>query len=190
MKTIKLTVLATVATLALIGCGGGGDSTPSASVVHPYDAPAISEADKNAYLNAVNGARSVGRTCGEHGFFPASAPLAWSDALYKASYEHNVDMTESNFFSHNGSGSDTDWTAQILELGRGSSFVERMTNNGVPINVSASENIGKGFSSLSAIMNALLSSPGHCVNIMDAGGQYMGMSRIGNTWGQNFWSDK
>ncbi|MDQ7084630.1 MAG: CAP domain-containing protein [Sulfurovum sp.] len=145
-------------------------------------------AEKNSYLNAVNGARSVGRTCGQHGYYPAVTPLQWSDELYRASYEHNVDMVESNFFSHDGSGSDTDWTAQIMELGRGSSANERIKNNGVPTKYSISENLASVSSSLPAVMNGLLASDGHCVNIMDSTKQFMGMARLGNKWGQTFYS--
>lgn len=180
--TIKQTVVATVATLTLIGCGGGDNKEEK--IVHPYDAPAISQADKNAYLSAVNGARSVGRTCGD-GYYPAVAPVVWNDALYKASYEHTEDMSVNNHFEHYGSGQNSDWTAQILEVGRGSEMTERVDMNGYTKN-GAGENIAEGFGNLNSVMNAWLASTGHCINIMGESKTDFGMAKVGNYWTQLF----
>jgi len=176
MKTITL---ATIATLALVGCGGGGGDNYTA---HPYDAPPISESVKAEYLNAVNQARSVGRTCGELGYFPPAPPLAWSDALYKSAYEHSEDMSVSGVFEHIGSGTNSDWTAQVQELGRGSNLDDRARNNGYTIG--AGENILMGTRSLKTAFNAWLESDGHCSLIMEDDfkhGDYA-LAKVGSYW--------
>jgi len=182
MKTIKTIGLAAIATLALVGCGGSGGDNPQQPTLetHPYDAPTISEADKQSFLNAVNNARAAGRTCGSRGFFEAAPPLEWNTALYTAAYEHGEDMASKGFFSHDGSGTDSDWTSLILELGRGSSFDERASNNGFPYpNV---ENLATGYSSINSAMNALLSSEGHCANIMFGRFNKLGMAHVSGKW--------
>jgi uncharacterized protein YkwD len=178
--TIKTIGLTAVATLALLGCGGGSGGEGGYQA-HPYDAPPISENVKAQYLNAVNQARSVGRTCGELGYFTAAAPLAWSDALYKASYEHIEDLITTNTFSHSGSGTASDWTAQVQELGRGSSVEDRAKNNGYSSDV-VDENAGYGSNSLVVMMNSWLKSDGHCAGIMWSNAESLGMSQVGLYW--------
>lgn len=184
---MKKTILAitTIATIGLVGCGsGGGDGGEDSVETHPYNAPAISQADMNEYLGAVNAARASGRTCGEWGYFPAAPALQWSNELYSSSYEHTEDMVTAGIQSHQGSGGASDWTAQILELGRGSTPSERMRNNGM-ISSGTVENIGGGYGSASAMVAGWLRSPGHCAAIMGGGSSHMGMARIGSTWTYN-----
>jgi len=181
MKTIGLTAVVAL-TLTACGGGGGGSDTPDYTP-HPYDAPPISAADKNAYLNAVNNARATGRTCGSLGFFPAVPPLSWSDALYKAAYEHSEDMATSKVFEHIGSGTNSDWTAQVQELGIPSNPEDRGINNGaISSNDALGENIAKGSTNLGAIINAWLKSDGHCLTIMEEQHKTMGMARVGSYW--------
>ena len=192
-NSFKALSLAAVASLALVGCGSsdGGSSDAPQVEYHPYDAPAISEADKAAYLNAVNAARAVARSCispltGEAINMPPVPPLSWSDGLYSSAYEHTEDMVTTGIRTHEGSGGSSDWTAQILELGRGSNFNERIVNNGV-IAGATGENIAGGYSSSTAVVSGWLSSStGHCVAIMSDTFTHLGMARIGNTWTQNF----
>jgi len=181
MKTIGLTA---VVALTLTACGGGGGSDTPDYTPHPYDAPPISAADKNAYLSAVNNARATGRTCGALGFFPAVAPLSWNDENYKTAYEHTEDMSTTGNFSHQGSNTASDWTAQVQELGKGSYPDERGFNNGMTEN--AGENIAKGTTSASAVINAWLDSDTHCINIMDENWKKIGVSRVGSYWTQIF----
>ena len=179
MKTTMKTIgLAAVTALTLVGCGGGGggsDYTP-----HPYDAPPISETLKAQYLNTVNQARSVGRTCGELGYFPPAPPLTWSDALYKSAYEHSEDMATVDVLSHDGSGTNSDWTANVQELGRGSTVAERAINNGAT--EITDENAGYGSTSLSVLMDAWLKSDGHCAGVMYDRAKNLGMARVGLYW--------
>ncbi len=61
---------------------------------------------------------------------PPAPPLQWSDALYRVAYEHSQDMAATGIMTHNGSGTETDWTAIVWDLGRGSGYAERIDNNG------------------------------------------------------------
>jgi len=198
--TKKLNILGSaVAALMIVGCGGGSDSdTPSQEErppeveYHPYDAPAISDADKNEYLNLINAARSQEQNCGSEGIMPAVPPLAWSDALYSSAYEHSEDMATSSVYTHEGSGTASDWTAQILELGRGSSFSERISNNGY-FGGGMAENITASDTSASAAMGRWMKSDGHCANIMGSYYTVVGMATVRNGssewkqyWTQNF----
>jgi len=118
----------------LIGCGGGGSSASTTTTntsgnindpvitTQAFDAPAIEDNIKQEYLDVINAARSVEQDCGTKGIKPAADPLIWNDKLYSAAYEHSEDMVESNTFSHNGSGTNSDWTAKILSLSDGSTF--------------------------------------------------------------------
>jgi len=123
---------------------------------------------KNIYLNAINEARVEGRSCGEYGYMPAVEPLSWNENLYKASLEHSRDMALSNTFSHTGSGTTTDITAQVKKLDTGSSMVDRAEYNGYTSWKAIGENIAAGTNMDTAkeAMEAWLKSDGHCHNIM------------------------
>lgn len=185
--TIKRIGIVMVVSLALAGCGSsGGDDDTHQAEYQPYDAPVISESDKAAYLNAINDARAEGRNCGEnYPFSSAVPPLVWNDSLYKAAYEHTEDMVASELVSHTGSGTESDWTAQILELGRGSSWQERISNNGLP-DINVSENIHVGFTDVDSMINSQLSSPWHCINIMDSEFTKLGVAKIEDHWTLTF----
>jgi len=179
MKTTMKTIgLVAVATLALVGCGGGGGDNYT---THPYDAPPISQTDKSIYLKEINTIRATGRTCGSLGFFPAVDPLNWSNALYKASYEHSEDMSVSGVFEHVGSGTNSDWTAQVQELGKGSDLDDRAKNNGYISG--AGENILMGTNSMSLAFDTWLKSDSHCALIMEdlKNGDYA-LAKVGIYW--------
>jgi len=183
MKTTMKTIgLAAVATLALVGCGGGSGGEGGYQA-HPYDAPQISEAKKAEYLNAINQARSVGRNCGTE-FMPAVAPLKWSNALYLAALEHNEDMISTKILSHAGSGTASDWTAQVQELDHSFDY-DRASNNGFNGSV-VNENVGVGFRSTEGIVKGWLDSPGHCDTLMSDLWTDLGMAGNGNYWTQVF----
>ncbi len=201
-KAVILAIgLATVAILALSGCGssGGDDDAPSYTA-YPYDTPPASEALKAEVLHAVNMARSVDQNCGEYGIMPATTPLGWSNELYSSAYEHSEDMATANYFSHTGSGTNSDWTAQVQELGGSSTSGARIKNNGW---VSSSTEYGASGeniyahagSTVNEAVSAWLASPGHCQNLMAPDYKYIGMARVDNGasdfhtyWTQNFGS--
>lgn len=123
-----------------------------------------------AYLDLINEARAEGRKCGEYGYMPAVDPLTWNDKLYNAAYEHSKDMAISNTFSHTGSGTQSDRTAQAKHPGTGSSVGERIEYNDYTNWHGYGENIAAGTVMDEAIeaMEGWLESPGHCKNIMSS----------------------
>jgi len=178
LRTFGLMVIAAL-TLAACGSGGGNDNKMEA---YPFEGtPPISEALKNEYLSAINGARSVGRYCGQK-WFDAAPPVVWNNALYSASYEHSQDMANTGRFDHTGSNTVHDWTAQVQNLGRGSNGGERVMNNGYPRD--AGENIAIGYATTQGVVNAWLVSEYHCVNIMLSSFKSIGMAKVGEYWTQ------
>jgi uncharacterized protein YkwD len=77
---------------------------------------------KDATMGYINKLRAKPQKCSSK---PAPA-LKWNEELYKKAKEHSIDMALNNFLSHTGSGKESDVTAQVLKLGRGSTFPERM----------------------------------------------------------------
>jgi uncharacterized protein YkwD len=167
---------------------GGNNSTPNSN----NEIPVLSTSQQNEYLNAINLARSVEQDCRTKGKFPATLPLNWSDKLYKSSYEHSYDLATSNTFSHDGSGTASDWTGTAL--GTQSSMKERIEH----YNYSWSrigENIAAGTATNTAtlVVQQWLDSDGHCANIMNASFTEVGMAMVQNAsstythyWTQNF----
>ena len=167
---------------------GENNSTPNTN----NEIPVLSTSKKAEYLNAINQARSVEQNCGSKGIFPATSPLNWSNKLYKSSYEHSYDLATSNTFSHDGSGTTSDWTG--IALGKQSTMTERIEH----YNYSWSrlgENVaaGTGTNTATIAVQKLLDSDGHCANIMKASFTEIGMAMAKNTsstythyWTQNF----
>jgi len=203
MKKIYLIGLAAGLGFLLNGCGGSV-GTGSGYVAHPMeDVPPISESDKTAFLDAINDARSQSQDCGSEGIFSAqTTPLTWSDALYKAAYEHNYDMANSGVINldHTGSGTEYDYTAQVQDLGRPSTFDERIKNNGYTGDYPLLENLtvspddpedeeGATDTAEKAVA-AWLASDGHCANLMDPDVREVGMSYLYQSGGTytHFWT--
>jgi len=208
---MKKIVLYSLVCFALIGCGEGlldnRGKSDNSEIQNPpsggatgdnsqtFDAPAIEASVKEAYLIAINNARAVHQNCGSRGIKKAVAPLKWNDALYKAAYEHSEDLVKSDTFSHTGSGTPSDWTATVKELGRGSTFIERIENNGYTNYKTIGENITAATDRDTAqkAIDAWLESDGHCANIMNPKYTEIGMGHVeqeGTTythcWTQNF----
>ncbi|WP_296824851.1 CAP domain-containing protein [Sulfurovum sp.] len=227
MKKIYIPILAA---LLFVGCGGGstntadatnetGETTPSTSITvenstnEPnttspdtfFNAPLLTQSEKQDYLDAINDARRVQRDCGRvigidaegkeikvydgTDIMPSVGDLVWNDGLYSAAAEHSKDLAAWNNgieietearkrFSHDGSGTTSDWTSQKLELGRGSTVSERGDNNGYIGFVG--ENITAGTNTDTEVdaVNKWLSSPGHCKNMMDPNYKEVGMAVV------------
>ena len=176
---MKRLLFLSITALTLIGCGGGAD--PKDYV--PYDAPAISAAQKQEFLDAVNDARAVGRTCGKYGYMDAVPPLKWDDRLYRAAYEHSNDIAINGYTAHTGSGKKEDWTAQVLDLNRGSTAKERILNNGLNLSGSSyayGENVSAGRNTTEEVVRDWLQSEGHCKNIMEPRFKMLGMAYVEN----------
>lgn len=142
------------------------------------DVPVLDSALQQAYLDAINEARSKEQDCGEYGVKPAVPPLVWNDALYQAAYRHSYDLAKSNTFSHTGSGTATDVVAQALHPGVGSVLDERVEYAGYVNWRAIGENLAAGtvMDVAQEAVDGWLSSPGHCVNLMSPDFTEVGMA--------------
>lgn len=192
--------------LVVMGCGGSSNSnasegnitvnTPTAiTSPKPFDAPLIDSVTMQIYLDAINNARAIEQDCGIEGIKKAVGKLTWNDALYKAAYEHSEDLAQSDTFLHEGSGTNSDWTAQVQNLGKGSSLKDRVENNGYSNWKTIGENISGGNNqdlSQEAI-DAWIASDRHCAVLMNPDYKEVGMghvekigSNLTHYWTQNF----
>jgi uncharacterized protein YkwD len=132
----------------------------SASLVAD-DGCKMDETDRTL-MNRINEARSQPQQCGNQNFH-AVAPLAWNCKLQDAAQVHSKNMAELEFFSHTGPD--------------GAGVSERV--NKAHYRWSAvGENIAAGQISVDEVVDAWLSSPGHCANIMNAKFTETGAARI------------
>jgi len=207
LKYIPVGVVAVLAVF-VVGCGSVGGK-PKIKV-DPIKIPGTQKTFENNttkedYLKAVRDARSEKHDCGhyrlnadgsyaldEHGgkitdyngsdWMPAveNDQLHWNESLYKAAYEHNIDMLSmGENVSHTGSGGKTDRTAQINHLGRGSTVEERVLGNGYKYEI-LYENLTAGIDTDTAeeAVEKWLGSAGHCKHLMDPDVTEMGMSHV------------
>jgi uncharacterized protein YkwD len=121
----------------------------------------MDEADQSL-LNRVNEARSQPRQCGNHDV-NAVDPLSWNCKLEDAARAHSKSMAELEFFSHT--------SPDGAEIG------ERVNNRDYRWSA-VGENIAAGQNSVEEVVDAWLSSPGHCANLMSAKFTEMGAVRI------------
>ena len=116
---------------------------------------------KQAMLSRINAARGQSRQCGDQNF-KAVELLTWSCKLETAAQQHSQDMAENDYFSH------TDPSGVGIE--------QRISNQDYRWQA-VGENIAAGHTSISAVVNGWLESPGHCQNIMNATFTEMGMAK-------------
>jgi uncharacterized protein YkwD len=154
-----LSLLMVLSLLILPACVGGesGDGNvidPGGSVTPP---PAENDPDpgvadiRDAFLAAVNQARSIHQTCGTTLYGPAP-PVSWSENLAMAAYLHSEDMVLNGFFSHTGAD--------------GSTPGQRISRQGYPWRTYG-ENIAVGYPTVSSVLQGWLGSEGHCRNVMN-----------------------
>ncbi len=146
-----------------------------------------------ALLDAINKERASTHTCGDRGTFGPIQPLVWNTQLHAAALEHALDLSISNTFSHDGSGTASDITGN----GTPSKFYERIVRNGYSNYYSVGENIAGGQETLEKVMKAWMASPGHCENIMKSTYTEVGVAIVKNSndtypiyWVQNFGSKR
>jgi uncharacterized protein YkwD len=158
--------------------------------------PTISQSRIDEYLTVVNKARSTKQTCGSRGVFPATNRLTWNEKLYKSSYEHTQDLLLSQTFSHEGSGTESDWTGTVL--GKASLLNERVETYDYKWKT-IGENLGAGTKNDTAekMVEGWLNSEYHCVNLMNPDFTELGMvlitdesSHYTHYWTQNFGKQK
>jgi uncharacterized protein YkwD len=121
-----------------------------------------------AVVALVNNVRAEARWCGSE-FFPAVHPLAMNAILTVTAQRYATRMSTEGFYSHISPDGD----------GPGDRASALGYSGGV------GENIASGFVTASSVVNAWLSSPGHCANIM---GPYasQGVGKSGSIWVHNF----
>ncbi|MFN3556456.1 MAG: CAP domain-containing protein [Bacteroidales bacterium] len=123
-------------------------------------------------LEEMNEVRSKGHTCGGQWYGPA-APLLWEDRLGRAAQLHAEDMAEGNYLSH--------YSADGRDPG------QRISQQGYNWHTYG-ENIARGFQSPTAVLQAWLSSEGHCRNIVSPNFTQVGLGYDprGHFWVQVF----
>ena len=123
-------------------------------------------------LELVNEVRSQGYNCNGTYFSPVEQ-LTWNDKLYKAAQLHAEDMSENNYFSHNSADGRTPQNRIAEQDYNWRAF---------------GENIAYGFNSAQGVLNAWLSSDGHCRNIMKREFSEIGIgyAEKGHYWVQVF----
>jgi uncharacterized protein YkwD len=130
-------------------------------------------------LRLTNQARAKARKCGSVKY--PSAPALRADAtLNKVAKAHSLDMAEESYFSHTS-----------LD---GRSPFDRMRAADYYYKA-AGENIGAGFTTPKAVVNAWLASPGHCKILMsrsytELGVGYATGGYYGTYWTQDFGKPK
>ena len=161
-----------LATLIITACQPDEDFIPE-----PADDPVIlieGAGDFERMVVEVNKLRESGCRCGNTNMPPVGL-LQWNDRLASAAAQHNLDMAETGELNHTGSD--------------GSNAGDRLERNGYRWR-SYGENIASGFTSMSAVLQAWIDSPGHCRNIMNESFEEIGIDRQGNYWTQVFASPR
>jgi len=128
------------------------------------------------YLAVVNYFRGLPVKCEDDlGYKGPVDTLALDDNLIASAKEHSDDMNITEHYAHDGSGKQSDITAQEEELGRGSYFNERIAHHGYDGDLTA-ENIATANANYElpktywiSVMEAWMKSKhGHCSNIMNS----------------------
>ena len=146
--------------LLLVACGGGSSGSSSSGNEDSSTGDSATETEETTDIEEfasqmvaqINAVRSEARSCGTSGDFDAADPVIWNDLLALAAEWHSEDMAENDFFSHTGSD--------------GSDIGERLETAGYSASAWG-ENIAAGYGSIEAVVTGWVSSPGHCVNIMN-----------------------
>src|SRR5688500_15383544 len=154
-------VLAVVSSMLLVSCSKENGATENGTENPVTPGTTNFNVNTTQVLQLVNQVRQSGCNCGTTAM-PAVAAVTWNDLLAKAAYDHSVDMESKNYFDHTGLNGSTPGT--------------RITAAGYTWKAYG-ENIAKGYTSETAVVNGWLASEGHCKNIMNAGFREMGVGR-------------
>ncbi|CAA6807068.1 MAG: SCP-like extracellular [uncultured Sulfurovum sp.] len=158
--------------------------------------PSLSEALKSDYLTAINRARTTEQDCRSKGVLPATTTVKWNEKLYKASYEHIQDLIATETFSHDGSGTESDWSGYALS--KKSTQVERVQSYRYSWE-RLGENLAGGtiIDTAEKAVQSWIDSDNHCENLMNPLFTEVGMVQLSdenslytNYWGQNFGTAK
>lgn len=111
-------------------------------------------------LNLVNELRQRGAVCGSTRKGPTTT-LRLNYLLEDAAQLHSEDMAANDYFSH--------------ESADGTTFVERVQEAGYDNYEFLGENIAVGYSDAQSVVDAWMSSEGHCNNIMNPDFEELGV---------------
>ncbi|KGJ93670.1 CAP domain-containing protein [Colwellia psychrerythraea] len=121
--------------------------------------------DLTTVLALINKVRAQQQSCGGENYGPVDA-LTWNTLLTLAAQEHSNNMANYDFFSHTGLDDSTVST--------------RVTTQGYTWS-SVAENIAGGQTSAQSVVDAWMSSDGHCKNIMSDNTTEMGLACSANS---------
>jgi len=122
-------------------------------------------------LARINQVRATGADCGSDGVFGAAPPVTWNDRLAAAAGGHSADMAAQNYFSHTSAD--------------GRTLGDRVNATGYAWS-SLGENIAAGYSTVNAVMDGWVASPGHCANLMNAGFVEVGVACVPGSAGDTY----
>jgi len=148
-------------------------------VADPKTPPGLqgASAEGKRLLAATNAARARGANCGGKSYPPAP-PLAWDDRLFASAQRYAQRQMALNFTGHVDPYDGADLSARVHAVGFFGSY---------------GENLSHGPNTAALAVKSLLTSPGHCANLMHPDWTVMGgayatsdTSNQGITWVQNF----
>lgn len=116
-------------------------------------------------LNLVNKLRAQQQSCGSESYGPVDA-LTWNASLTSAAQVHSNNMANYDFFSHTGLDDST--------------VATRVTAQGYTWSYVA-ENIAGGQTTAQSVVDAWMTSDGHCKNIMSETPSEMGLACSANS---------
>ncbi|MEV0620639.1 CAP domain-containing protein [Nonomuraea sp. NPDC050404] len=153
---------------------GSGTPSPSPSSPDPTSGPStpppasggsgVGTDVENEVVRLVNAERAKGG-CGA---------VKHDPQLYDAARGHSADMAAKNYFSH---------TSQD-----GRSFMDRIKAAGFTGGSGWAENIAKGQTSPTSVMNSWMNSPGHKTNIMNCKYNLIGVGAVKDSRGAIYWT--
>ncbi|MDX2370195.1 MAG: CAP domain-containing protein [Colwellia sp.] len=116
--------------------------------------------DLTTVLTLINEQRTQEQTCGSESYGPVDE-LTWNALLTSAAQEHSDNMANYDFFSHTGLDEST--------------VATRVTAQGYTWSYAA-ENIAGGQTTAQSVVDAWMTSDGHCKNIMSENPTEMGLA--------------
>lgn len=132
----------------------------------------VAIAFREAALAAVNQARAQPRTCGDRAM-PAVAPLRWHARVAYAALLESEWMQQRNTFGHAWENGELVWDRLVM-----AGYLWQ----------AADENIAAGFDTLAEAMQAWIDSPPHCVALMRADIEDVGISVLPGLGGSRYTS--
>jgi uncharacterized protein YkwD len=163
--------------LLVASCGGGTDAAAPATAPAPSSAAAecgLPDFQASA-LARINQYRAAGASCRTAGQFGPAPPVVWNSLLMQAATGHSQDMAAADYFSH---------TSQD-----GRSLADRINATGYRWSA-IGENIAAGYATVDAVIDAWMSSDGHCATLMKPEFEDVGLACVASSTStyRNYWT--